>query len=272
MLTSTAIRDIAREMRAAQDEMRQLTPFSARVPGFDLASAYAAADLMHEARVADGARLVGRKIGFTNADMWSQYGVREPVWAYVYEDSVRYVAAQHASCSLAGLAEPKIEPEIIFHFRSAPPPCAGIQFIVDAIDWVAHGFEVVQSHFPGWRFEAADTVVDSVLHGALLIGEPQPLERLAPDPVAALQAFRLALSCDGVERETGVGANVLGSPLIALAYLVEVLSKQPDALPLQAGEIVSTGTITTAYPVRAGESWRTRLEGIALPGLGVEFT
>lgn len=271
MLTSTEIRDIARQMRSAQDETRQLPPFSARMPGFDLASAYAAADLVHEARVADGAVPVGRKIGFTNADMWLLYGVREPVWAYIYDSSVRFVAAQHARCSLAGFAEPRIEPEIVFHFRRAPPVAAGIQTIVDAIDWVAHGFEIVQSHFPGWRFQAADTVVDSALHGALLIGEPQALEHLAPDPVAALQAFRLALSCDGVERETGVGANVLGSPLIALAYLVEVLSKQPDALPLQAGEIVTTGTITTAHPVRVGETWRTSLDGIALPGLSVDF-
>lgn len=271
MLTSIEIREIARQMRAAQDEARQLVPFSARMAGFDLASAYAAADLLHEARVADGAVPVGRKIGFTNPAMWSQYGVGEPVWAHVYQASVTYVAGQQARFALAGLAEPKIEPEIVFHFRTAPRPCAGIQAIVDAIDWVAHGFEIVQSHFPGWHFQAADTVVDQVLHGALLIGTALPLEQLAPDPVAALQSFRLELFCDGLVRETGVGANVLGSPLIALAHLAELLSKQPDYPPLQAGEIVTTGTITTAHPVRAGEHWHASLEGIALPGLGVDF-
>ena len=41
--------------------------------------------------------------------------------------------------------------------------------------------------------------------------------------------------------------------------------------PLGAGEIVTTGTLTAAYPARPGETWRTELHGIALPGLAVRF-
>ena len=72
-------------------------------------------------------------------------------------------------------------------------------------------------------------------------------------------------------RELGRGTNVLGSPLIALAHLVTVLSKQPESPPLQPGEIVTTGTITTVQAIQAGESWQTELHGIALPDLTVEF-
>ena len=72
-------------------------------------------------------------------------------------------------------------------------------------------------------------------------------------------------------RELSRGTNVLGSPLIALAHLVTVLSKQPENPPLQPGEIVTTGTITTAQAIQADESWQTELNGIALPGLAIEF-
>jgi 2-oxo-3-hexenedioate decarboxylase len=69
----------------------------------------------------------------------------------------------------------------------------------------------------------------------------------------------------------GAGSNVLGSPLLAIAHLVSVLQDQPNAEPLRNGELVTTGTITTAQSVRAGERWSTALEGVALPGLSVEF-
>src|SRR5438876_44058 len=68
-----------------------------------------------------------------------------------------------------------------------------------------------------------------------------------------------------------VGANVLGSPLAALAHLVGVLAKQPGAPALAAGEIVTTGVITDAHPVAPGELWSTRIAGLPLAGLTVEF-
>ncbi len=271
MLDVLQLREIARLMRAAQDETRQIEPFTSRIEGFDLPSAYAVAALNHEALIAEGHLPVGRKIGFTNPKMWSIYGVREPIWAYVYDTTVTRLATDRATCSIGRFAEPKIEPEIVLHLRSAPPAGADLRAVLESVDWVAHAFEIVQSHFPGWRFQAADTVADSSLHGTLLVGEPRAVERLAPDPLGALESFRLALACNGEMRESGRGANVLGSPLAALAHLVALLSRQLDFQPLQVDEIVTTGTITAARSVRIGELWHTELTGIALPGLTVEF-
>jgi 2-oxo-3-hexenedioate decarboxylase len=272
MPTSPDLQALAREMKAAQDAARQLEPFTTRRPDFDLAAAFEVAHLIHRARLAEGARPVGRKIGFTNPDMWSRYGVREPIWAHVYDSTVVPLHQMHARCALGRFAEPKIEPEIVLHFRAAPRAGAGMSELASAIDWVAHGFEIVQSHFPGWKFQAPDTVADGSLHGMLLVGPPQPLSQLGADVVAALESFALDLSCDGRHVETGKGSNVLGSPLAAIAHLLSVLASQPHAAPLAAGELVTTGTITTAHAVRPGQIWRSQLEGIALPGLSVEFS
>jgi 2-keto-4-pentenoate hydratase len=57
----------------------------------------------------------------------------------------------------------------------------------------------------------------------------------------------------------------------AAADLIDALSKQPDYVPLQAANIVTAATITTALPVRAGKTWQRRLQGIALPRLAVKF-
>ena len=266
------LRAMAQQMQSAIDEVRQIEPFTARSNDFDLAAAYDVAQLMHEARLAQGAVAVGRKIGFTNPDMWSQYGVGAPVWAPLYDSSVRRVTGQRATCSIGRYAEPKIEPEIVFHFRSAPPVGGNLEQILDSIDWVAHGFEIVQSHFAGWRFKAPDVVADSALHATLLIGAPQTLAQLGPDLVGALASFSLTLMCNDEVREVGAGSNVLGSPLAAIAHLLGVLANQPQFARLQGGEIVTTGTITTAHAIQAGETWRSELAGIALPGLSVEFT
>lgn len=271
MLTASELQKIALEIRSAQVEGRQIEPFTSRIPAFDLPSAYIVAQLNHDVRVSEGAVPVGRKIGFTNSDMWAAYGVREPIWAYVYDQTVTRLALSGGTCSLSQFVEPMIEPEIVFHFRSAPPVGVDLPGLLASIDWVAQAFEIVQSHYPGWKFQAADTVADSSLHGALLLGEPVPIDQLASDPVAALGSFSVELSRNGQVREVGRGANVLGNPLIALMHLVSVLSKQPECMPLQADEIVTTGTITTAQTVRAGESWQTNILGIALPELAVEF-
>jgi 2-keto-4-pentenoate hydratase len=71
--------------------------------------------------------------------------------------------------------------------------------------------------------------------------------------------------------DKGVGANVLGSPLLALAHLVDLLKRQPDAASLSAGEIITTGVLTDAHPVAAGESWHTELAGLPLSGLTISF-
>jgi 2-keto-4-pentenoate hydratase len=261
----------ARRIKSAQDAARQIEPLAGQIAGFDMPAAYAVAHLVHEARLAEGIVPVGRKLGFTNPAMWTRYGVAEPVWAYVYDTTVAYLPAAGGTCSIGRLLEPKIEPEIVFHFRSAPPIGGDLKAILACIDWVAHAFEIVHCHYPAWTFQAADAVADGAFHGALLMGERQPVDRLGLDPIAALESLSIALSCNGDVREVGRGSNVLGSPLVAVAHLIAVLEKQPQYMPLQANEIVTTGTVTAAHSVQVGETWSTEVQGIALPGLSVEL-
>jgi 2-oxo-3-hexenedioate decarboxylase len=96
--------------------------------------------------------------------------------------------------------------------------------------------------------------------------------RHLPQLAAALPSLEVDLLREGVTVDRGVGANVLDSPLLALGHLVGVLASQPSVAALAAGEIISTGTITDAHPVRPGETWSTRLHGLPLPGLTVRFT
>jgi hypothetical protein len=55
--------------------------------------------------------------------------------------------------------------------------------------------------------------------------------------------------------------------MLALAHLVRVLRGQPHAPSLAAGEVITTGTITDAWPVEAGEAWSSDYGTLGMPGL-----
>ena len=271
MMPNLPLQQIAADISAAQTAVRQIDPFSVRYPAFDLDSAYAVARIHHQRRLEQGAVMVGRKIGFTNPAMWARYGVDQPLWAPLYQPTVTSIDSSGVDCSLGGFTEPKIEPELVLHFHRTPPVTDDPAAILACVDWVAHAFEIVQSHYPDWEFSAADVVADDVLHGCLLIGPPCYVADLGPGLLEKLKTFSVALYAQGDLRETGEGRNVLGCPATAVAHLQQVLKQQPETSTLQAGELVTTGTITTAVPVRAGEAWETRISGLNVPGLKVRF-
>ncbi len=261
---------LAERIVAAQDEAREVEPCSAIAEGFDLAAGYRVARLVHAHRLARGWQSVGRKIGLTNRAAWERLGVNQPMWAHVYDRTVMRLDSAQAAFSLARLVHPRIEPEVVVHLHDAPPAGTSAEDVHRCIDWIAPAFEIVQSHYPPGSFGVPDTVADSGFHGALLVGEPQAVGNLNDLPVA-LASFTVELFRNGEHRETGAGENVLGSPLAAVAELLAVLDTQGGAEPLRAGDLITTGTITAAHDVQAGESWRATFQGLALPPIEVTF-
>lgn len=260
---------VAREVVEALEIGRQIEPFSVRRPSLTARDAYAVTAALRRLREEDGATSIGRKIGFTNSGIWPEYGIYEPIWGDVYDITASEVPADGV-IRVSHLSEPKIEPEIVFGLAEDLHPGVDERSILDAIAWVAHGFEIVQSVFPGWRFAIPDCIAGGGMHGALIVGP-----RLAVHPgerdrlFKALPTFSIALARNGEEVDTGKGANVLDGPLSALKHLVDVLGSDDLNPPLRAGELVTTGTLTRAFPVTAGEKWSTTLSGIDLPGLTV---
>jgi 2-oxo-3-hexenedioate decarboxylase len=265
------VQDIAREAIDLLGTGRQTAPFTATHPGFAIPDAYLVTAAVRAAREARGERVVGRKIGFTNRTIWDEYGVHTPIWGYVYDATVHDLVQDSPAAGLRGLAEPRIEPEIVFALAS--PPAAGMdeRALLGSIDWIAHGFEIVQSIFPHWTFRAADTVAAYGLHGMLWIGPRRPVAPREEAWAVELPAFDIDLYRNGVVAVRGKAANVLGGPVSALKALVDALAADPSSPPLAAGEIVTTGTLTRALPVAPGETWSTTLTGVPLDGLSIRF-
>jgi 2-keto-4-pentenoate hydratase len=239
-------------------------------PPLDEDRAYAIACEIHGRRVRRGETPVGRKIGFANRTLWADYGVSAPIWGHVYDSTAHHAAGTNARLAIGNLLQPRIEPEIQLHFARTPPVTRDEGAILDCIDWIAHGFEIVQCPFRDWKFRAADAIAAFGVHGALVVGTPVAVSNVE-DCAAKLRSFTIVLSKDGVQQAVGGGANVLDSPLLAFAHLAELLAEQSRFAPVQAGEIVTTGSLTAMFPVAAGEVWSTTLDGISLPGLSITF-
>lgn len=259
---------LAADLLRAWDAGTLIEPLPSR-RGLDLPAAYGVADRLIALREARGERRVGWKIGFTNRTIWQRYGVHAPIWAPVWAGTLVGIDDADTSVSLAGLSQPRIEPEVVFGFRKPPAPDLGADALLDCIEWVAHGFEIVHTHCAGWRFDAAaDTVADFALHGRLVIG-PRVSVREWPTIAADLAALRISLHCDGRDIDAGAGHNVLDGPLHALVAWLRAMAQTTPQWRVQAGEFVTTGTLTDAWPLAPGQHWHTSLSEPRLSSLSL---
>ncbi len=241
--------------------------------GVSMDTAYKLALDVRQLRIARGEQPRGFKVGFTNRTIWPRYNVFAPIWGCVW-DSTLTLCDGIGTVSLARTCQPRLEPEVVFGIKATPAPNATLDDLFDAIDWVAPGFEVVQSHLPDWKFVPADTVADGGLHAHLLVGQRTPVRALASSAAALdelLAQARVILHKNGEAVEQGQGSNVLDSPLRALAHFTQALRSCPGAPDLQAGDVVTTGTWTDAWPVAPQDHWLARFN-VPLAELSVSFT
>ena len=270
MTGQAEIEAVAKEVITSLSNHSQIPTFSSRPDGLTLAQAYRVTPLLRAAFEAHGERITGRKIGFTNRQMWKAFGVESPVWGYTTNRATHELADVQVM-ALNDFSEPRIEPEIMFGLGAAPAPTMSDGALVDCVEWIALGYEIVQSIFPDWKFEAADTVAANGLHGVLLIGTRHAMAPRRTEWERELSTFEVELYCGGTLVQRGGGSLVLDSPLKALRHLVELLANYPRSPPLCAGEVISTGTLTLAMPVKPGERWTTKAAGIPLQEITIRF-
>lgn len=264
---------LAARLIAAYDNAALIAPITVTEHGFDVATAYEVLREIQRRRREQGWVPVGRKIGFTNRTIWARYGVYQPMWADVWAHTVQFAPDAVATLALRGFAQPRIEPEVAFRLRCAVPAGADALAALACVEWMAPAFEIVQSHFPGWKFEAADCTAAFGLHGALVVGPPVAVtERNRTELAATLATFALTLRRGAETIDVGSGANVLDSPALALVHLAKVLAQQPQFAPLAAGEVITTGTLTDAWPVAPGESWSSDYGALPLAGMRLALT
>jgi len=280
MLMSTIANRYAHQLLKARAAGTMLQPLTA-TGKISVDDAYDIAKCIMEHRIAQGDVLIGRKIGFSNRKVWPLHEeigpVSETIWAPLFESGVEFAMDNVALHSLKKAQQPRIEPEIVFKLARTPGANISIEEMADCLEWMAHGFEVVVSPYPDWHFEAADAIAAFGLHRTLIVGEPKLLSSQTRRNLAqVLGCATVSVSCSDkggtALRAAGFGSDVLDSPLHALWNLHQQLQNQSIFAPLQAGELIATGSWTDPLPVKRGEIWSSAFSQISLSGLNLSFS
>lgn len=258
MSDSTAL---AREISDAYTSRTIIPTLSSREGGIDLATAYEIEGEIAKARRDAGHQTVGWKVGYANKAMWRALKLETLVWAHMYDDTVRYADWNDGTLSIAAMLTPKIEPEVVFKLAKTPESSDPIA-VLEATEWYALGFEIIDSVFHDWKFQPVDFVAARGLHAALVVGEPvyvepEDIARLATD----LSTFTVRLLKNNELVEEGAAKNALKSPALCVGELHEAL-KRRGGETLKPGDLITTGTLTTSMPIAAGDTWIASLSGI----------
>ncbi|WP_137177981.1 2-keto-4-pentenoate hydratase [Roseomonas sp. AR75] len=224
----------AEAILAARRERRILLPLGPAAPA-DVAAGYAAQREIAEALGA--VPPAGFKIGATTKQMQAYLGLSGPAAGFVPEGGVQ---RSPGSFRYADLIGPGVECEVGLRLGTDLPagPCTRDQAAA-AVAEVFAAIEIVEKRYTDLAELGTPTLVaDQVFHRAGVLGPAAPGWRAAD-----LGAIRGRITVDGALRGEGVGADLLGHPFEALAWL----AASPAAAVfggLRAGQVVFLGSVT----------------------------
>lgn len=231
-------------------------PISELLPDLTLEQAYGLQRRLEETLVGRGERVVGYKVGFTSAALQERYGVTEPVLGFLLASGV---FGSGDAVPLARFVAIGVEVEIAFLLAAdlAGPgvtPASALLAVAGAMP----AFELIDFRLAGTP-RGVDVVADGVLTNAIVLGRP-----LTPVGGLDLALEGVVFEQDGQVVATQTAAEVLGNPLVSLAWAANALGRAGRAL--HAGDVVLTGSISKVLQPAAGQSVRasfTRLGSVS---------
>ena len=233
------------------------------VPG-DEAEGYRIQRAVHDLLLPQTGSLVGYKIGCTSAVMQQYLGIPHPCGGGVFAKGVH---RNGASLRTKDFVRVGVECEIAVRLARDPSPSEApftAEWVAEAIEAYYPAIEIVDDRYVDWQTLGAPTLVaDDFFAAGCVLGKP--VSRLAaPD---LLDVVGRAL-INGAEVGQGTGADVLGHPHNALAWLANHLAAEGRGL--RAGQIVLTGSLVKTVWLEAGDKVVMELSGLGK--VAVTFT
>jgi 2-keto-4-pentenoate hydratase len=252
----TNILAAAKTIATARRDRTALQPLSGKAAPRTEADGYRIQDALHDLLVADFGSMVGYKIGCTSAVMQQYLNIPHPCGGGVYAKGVH---ESGASLNIKDFVRVGVECEIAAKLaRDLLPTEAPFtaEWVAEAIEAYLPAIEIVDDRYTDWQTIGAPTLVaDDFFAAGCVLGKPVA-RSAAPDLLAVVGRALI----NGVEIGRGTGADVLGHPHHALAWLANHLAA--DGKGLRAGEIVLTGSLVKTVWLNAGDSVVMELAGL----------
>jgi 2-keto-4-pentenoate hydratase len=251
-MDASTMNDIAERLeRAERDRIAIDPPAASRA--ITAEDAYRIQLINVERRLANGRRIIGRKIGLTSIAMQKMLGVNEPDFGHLFDDMMLMSGGE---CRVDMLLAPWVEPEIAFVLaRELRGPGITRQDVLSAADYVTPALEIIDSRIRDWKITLADTIADNASSARVVLGEHKTKPAMLDLAVVAM-----TLKKNGATVELGLGSAVLGHPAEPVAWLANKLAEFGQALA--AGSVIIPGALSRAVPVEAGDLVVASFQGL----------
>lgn len=250
-MTAT-IEDMVEAIWEARSKLRQIPPLRESHGLSRVEDAQAVQDAVTARALADGRRLVGRKIGLTSAAVQAQMGVDAPDYGVLWAD---YAFASGDEVAMSRFMQPRAEGEIaLVMARGISDPEASMTELISAIAYALPAIEIVDTAIADWNIGLVDTIADNASGGGFALGTgPRALAGLD------LRLAGMAMSRNGATVSTGVGAACMGHPLNATLWLARKMATL--GRPMEPGDVVLSGALGPVVPVAAGDVFTLEIQG-----------
>ncbi len=252
-MNQPSLQALGDELYTALTSQQTIEPLSTRHPDLTIEDAYAIQQHMLARRIAQGERVIGKKIGVTSEAVMNMLGVFQPDFGWL-TDGMVYNEGEAIPAS--SLIQPKAEGEIAFLLKKTlKGPGVTAADVIAATQGVMTCFEIVDSRIRDWKIKIQDTVADNASCGVFVLGD-----RLVDPRDVDLGTCGMVLEKNGEIVATGAGAAALGHPANAVAWLANTLGAL--GIALEAGEVILSGSLAAMVPVKAGDNLRVTIGGI----------
>ncbi|HAI56742.1 MAG: fumarylacetoacetate hydrolase family protein [Saprospiraceae bacterium] len=254
-------KDYAAKLRQAQATKTPISPLRDDIGEHNEELAYAIQQVNTNHKLVDGARIVGKKIGLTSIKVQEQFGISTPDFGILFDDME---VLNGLSLPISEVMQPKIEGELAFVLGgSLDNDKLTIVDIINSIDYVLPSLEIVGSRIDNWNIRIADTVADNASASHYVLGHtPKMLDDID------IVNCKMNMTINGELKSSGSGKDCLGSPLNAVLWLARKM--QSVGQPLQAGELILSGSLGPMVVVNAGDHVDAEFEGLG--SVSISFT
>lgn len=252
MISPELALELAQRHERARTDVKSIDPVSVDHPELDIADAYTIQEAWVDLQIANGARLVGRKIGLTSRAMQQQMKIDEPDFGALLDYMLMPSGVQLRH---ADYVDPKLEVEVAFTIgRRLSGPSVTVEEVLAATEHLQPALELIdaRSHrvhpVTGRPRTIVDTIADNAADAGVILGAT----KVAPADVD-IPWIGAIFSCNGTVEETGLAAGVLGHPANGIAWVARRLA--PYGQAIEPGQIVLSGSFTRATAARPGDEF-----------------
>ena len=260
MAINRNVETAAKRLREAAVKRIVCDPVRNLIGTTDLEKAYAVQEINTALRIAQGAKIVGSKIGLTSLAVQKQLGVGQPDFGMLWNDKE---VSNGGEISMSELMQPKAEAEIAFVLGKdlTSDKLTSID-ILSAVDYALTSIEIVGSRIKDWNIKITDTIADNASASHWVVGhKPVKLENID------LLNCKMVMENNDKKVSEGIGKNCLGSPVNAMLWLARKMVAM--GRPMQAGDVILTGALGPMVSAKAGDDFRVTIEGLS--EVGVKF-